>query len=119
MPVRVLIVNDDRLLLGGIKRLLAQFEIGSAVTTEEAIDLMEKQPFDAVLTDYRVPTINGVALLRKVAEAWPATRRYLMSGNAPERFAEHIDSSLVHHIFHKPIDVNALRSELARLASTE
>jgi two-component system, NtrC family, response regulator PilR len=115
MPVRVLIVDDDKLLIAGMKRLLAQFDITAALSTEQALELVSKQSFEAVISDFRVPTGNGVGLLQKVAEACPAARRYLMSGDAPERFADHVASTLVHRAFTKPIDVSALRSELASL----
>ena len=116
MPVRVLIVDDDKLLIAGMKRLLAQFDVTGALSTEQALELVRKQPFEAVISDFRVPTSNGVGLLQKVAEACPAARRYLMSGDAPERFADHVASTLVHRAFTKPIDVSALRTELASLA---
>jgi DNA-binding NarL/FixJ family response regulator len=117
MGVRVLIVDDDKLLLAGMKRLLSQYDVVGAVTTEEAVDLVTRERFQAVITDYRVPTTNGVGLLQKVAEASPSTRRYLMSGNGADRFTEHVSSALVHRMFPKPLDVHALRSELATLAA--
>ncbi len=115
MVVRVLIVDDDKLLLAGMRRLLAHFDVMTAVTTEEAFALVCQNRFEAVITDYRVPTGTGVGLLQQVAETSPPTRRYLMSGNTPDGFAEHVTSTLVHRLFPKPLDVHALRDELARL----
>jgi DNA-binding NtrC family response regulator len=115
MSVRVLIVDDDASLLRAIQRVLGQFELTAARSTEEALAILSGRTFDAVLTDYRVPTSNGVVFLSRVAELCPKARRYLMSGAELDRLAAHVTSALVHRMFAKPLDVVQLRDELATL----
>jgi DNA-binding NtrC family response regulator len=118
MPVRVLVVDDDSLLLAGMVRVLPQYELRTAASTEVALRMLEEEHFDAILTDLRVPTANGIALLERVAATHPDVRRYLMSGAEDQQLAVHLASKLVYRTFRKPFDVTALRDELGKLGES-
>ena len=77
--------------------------------------MLAQEHFDAILTDLRVPTTNGITLLQEVARSHPEIRRYLMSGTEHGVLAEPLASKLVHRAFGKPLDVLALRDELGKL----
>ena len=78
----VLLVDDNR--QGLIARRSILEELGYHVTTatggEEALDLCAAQNFDVVVTDYKMPRMNGVELIKKIRGAYPATRIILLSG---------------------------------------
>lgn len=118
MAVRLLVVDDDSLLLAGMVRVLAQYQLRTATSTDLALGMLAEERFDAVLTDLRVPTTSGIVLLRAVAATYPRVRRYLMSGTERDEVVEHLASQLVHRAFKKPLDVLELRAELGALAST-
>jgi DNA-binding NtrC family response regulator len=118
MAVRVLVVDDDSLLLAGMVRVLHQYELRTAASTEAALRMLETEHFDAILTDLRVPTVNGIALLEQVAASHPEVRRYLMSGAEDAQLAAHLASKLVYRKFRKPFDVTALRDELGTLGAS-
>jgi DNA-binding NtrC family response regulator len=117
MAIRLLVVDDDPLLLAGMVRVLGQFELSTAASTETALEMLARQPFDAILTDLRVPTTNGIVLLQEVAATYPRIQRYLMSGIEYERMAEHLASKLAHRVFQKPLDVFGLRDALGAIGS--
>jgi len=68
MPQRLLIVDDEADMLTGLKRSLAydfpEVEIFTAARVPEALALMRQEPVDVVLTDIRMPDMDGLELLQ-------------------------------------------------------
>lgn len=82
---RVLFVDDDANILSSYKRLLRQkYEITTANSAHEAIELIKKQPnyFTVIVTDYRMPEINGIQLMSIVSEISPLSIRVLLTAYA-------------------------------------
>ena len=79
---RVLLVDDNRDGLAARKSVLE--EQGLTVTTatngEEAFETFSKQKFDLLVTDFKMPKMNGVELIRHVRPLDPALRVILLSG---------------------------------------
>lgn len=84
MRERILFVDDDRNVLDGYRRSLSrEFLIETAVGPEGAISLIEKgPPFAVVVSDMRMPGMNGIQLLSKVKASSPDTVRIILTGNA-------------------------------------
>lgn len=70
---RVLIVDDDRAILKVLASQLAQDGIRTfeAESGAQALALLDSQPVDVVLTDLRMPGMDGMALLTRIARSWP------------------------------------------------
>jgi DNA-binding NtrC family response regulator len=68
----VLVVDDDAALGMVLAALLAQegFSSEHVASGFEALRLLERQPFDAVLTDLRMPDMDGLALLKAIGQRW-------------------------------------------------
>lgn len=86
---RVLVADDEE----GIRRLvtrlvntkrieLGDIEVVQAESAEEALEILERESVDLVLTDYRMGGKTGAELLDVVSARWPATARVLMTGYA-------------------------------------
>jgi len=73
MKRRVMIVEDDEIFLRPLQRTLevADYEVLVATSGEEAIDLLKGEDVDLMLTDRRLPGIDGVELVRKVKTEHP------------------------------------------------
>jgi CheY-like chemotaxis protein len=80
-PTRILVVDDCPELTKVIGRLLALRGLESviAVSGEVALDLLEKLPFDLVLTDQEMPGITGVELTRRIRGLFPTLKVVGMS----------------------------------------
>jgi len=79
---KVLFVDDETNVLSAIKRAVIDeyytaFFVGSA---SEALDLMEKHEFSVIVTDMRMPVMDGLTLLKLVKEKYPRTVRVVLSG---------------------------------------
>lgn len=88
MPRAILFVDDDPNILQGLQRGLRgmrhDWRMHFVASAEEALAALDGDSFDAVVTDMRMPGMDGAALLTAVRERWPATIRIILSGYAQE-----------------------------------
>jgi CheY-like chemotaxis protein len=79
---RVLLVDDEERILTSLRRTLRRegYEIVTVQTPRAALELLESESFDAVLTDHKMPGMTGVELLAKVARLHPEAGRLLITG---------------------------------------
>jgi two-component system, NtrC family, sensor kinase len=84
-PVRILCVDDEVPILKAIKRIFmdSDYEILTASSAGEGLDLLkDNQPIQVVVSDYRMPGMNGVEFLQEVCRKFPDTVRIVLSGYA-------------------------------------
>lgn len=80
--VRVILVDDEPIILDVFKRAFRRdFEHMTAPNGHEGLALIEAHPFDVLLADYAMPGMNGVELLRRVAEVAPKVKRVLVTAH--------------------------------------
>jgi signal transduction histidine kinase len=91
MEKRILIVDDEKeigvLLYQALSRM-GGFYVEVVESGEEALQKIEKEPFDLVLTDLKMPKMDGLQLVKEIAQAKPEILTVLMSGHGS------IDSAL-------------------------
>ena len=80
----LLFVDDEEGVLAAMRRIFIEenYEILTASSGEKAISLLEQQPVHLLLTDHRMPGMNGADLLKIVRERWPETIRIMLTGYA-------------------------------------
>jgi CheY-like chemotaxis protein len=81
-PPKILLVDDNRDGLIVRKSLLEEVgcSVHVAVNGEEALKLFQSSPFEVVVTDYRMPRMNGVELIGHIRKLDPNARVILLSG---------------------------------------
>lgn len=89
MSERILFVDDDAHILQAFQRTLRRrFSIETALGPEEGLKAVrEKGPFAVVVSDMRMPNMNGVEFLRQVRLLAPDTVRMILTGNADQQSA--------------------------------
>lgn len=89
MTYKILCVDDDPNILQGYKRALRKdFEIYTAEGGIEALAMIEREgPFAVVVSDMRMPVMDGVVFLSRVREKAPDTVRMMLTGNADQKTA--------------------------------
>jgi len=117
MNKRILFVDDEPLVLQGIQRSLrtmrAEWEVELANNGSEALANMERAPFDVVITDMRMPGMDGAQLLDLVKSKFPQTVRIILSGQSDrETVLRSVGPS--HQYLSKPCDVDELKQKLIR-----
>ncbi len=78
----ILIVDDEKVVRDSCKRILhgKGYIISEAENAEEALRMIEKYSYDLVLTDIRLPGMDGIELLQKIKESYPATEVIVITG---------------------------------------
>src|SRR5579859_935172 len=82
MPDKILFVDDEASVLDGYKRLLhSEFQVDTAVGGEQALNLVRTMgPFAVVISDMRMPVMNGAQFLAQLKQIAPDTVRMLLTG---------------------------------------
>ncbi|MGO8987535.1 MAG: ATP-binding protein [bacterium] len=91
MESRILIVDDEKEIRGFLSKALSRlggFQVELAESGEDALQKMEKDPFDLVLTDLKMPKMDGLQLISEIAKSKPETLTIMMTGHGT------IDSAL-------------------------
>lgn len=82
----VLFVDDDRNVLSGLRRMLRsirkEWDMDFAPGGAEAVDMLKEKEYDVVVSDMRMPGMDGAQLLEKVQESSPETVRIILSGHS-------------------------------------
>ena len=114
---RVLFVDDDAPLLSALRsrlrRMRGAWDMEFVSSGQEAIARLEQQPFDVIVTDQRMPAMDGATLLQVVLERWPRTVRIVLSGYAE---ADQIIRlvPLAHQYVSKPCEPERLENVIIR-----
>lgn len=112
--MRILFVDDEQFVLDGVQRSLfdSDWEVETASSGVDALELFEEEIFDVIVSDMRMPGMDGEELLRKIEENYPDTVRIILSGQADQAAA--IRSSFISHRWlDKPFDSEELIKVLA------
>lgn len=105
MSNTVLIVDDEAPIREALRRALQRqpYQVLEAGCASEAFSLLETQPVDLVLSDYNMPDMTGLELLRQLSLRAPHTIRVLLTGQIEMRqVLEAIDQEVIFHFLHKP-----------------
>lgn len=106
MRHRILLVDDEPMVTEALRRCLSDepYEVLTACSAEEALELMRDTPVDLVLSDHKMPGMSGGEFLSVVKEKYPETVRILVTGYATLDMAiQAINQGQVYHFFSKPI----------------
>jgi two-component system cell cycle response regulator CpdR len=113
----ILIAEDEEPMRALIARALAQdgHEVTSTSDGAEAIEALARAPhvFDLLLTDIRMPIMDGIALALAAARDHPGLAILLMTGYADQRERAVGLERLVHDVISKPFTLQTLRAAVA------
>ena len=116
---RVLVAEDDPVVRTLLQRLLrdAGFEVRTARHGDEALGmaLRASGQFDLVVTDVRMPVMDGLELARRLRERWPALPVLYISGYDVELSSGSRRGGPRQSLLRKPFDLDELLREVTRL----
>jgi HD-like signal output (HDOD) protein/CheY-like chemotaxis protein len=114
---RILFVDDEPRILEGLQRMLRsqrnRWEMVFARGGDEALALLGSGPFDVIVTDMRMPGMDGARLLQQVQERFPSVIRVVLSGHV-EMEAALRAAPVAHQFLSKPCDPERLREVIER-----
>jgi len=80
---RILVVDDESSITGALELILGErgYQVETAASVAEAVELLARRPFDLVLTDLRLTDSTGIELLTRIKQDSPETEVILMTGH--------------------------------------
>src|SRR6202012_5531935 len=122
MKKRILFVDDEEFALRGLDRLLRsmreEWEMEFVNSGDKALARMTETPFDVVISDMRMPGMNGAELLNEVMKLYPKTVRLILSGYADRDLILKCVGS-THQYLAKPCVAKMLKMTIQRAAHLE
>ncbi|WP_180699437.1 HD domain-containing phosphohydrolase [Pseudomonas crudilactis] len=101
----VLLVDDEESILNSLRRLLRgqPYDLLLATSGVQALEILAQQPVNLVVSDARMPGMDGASLLAHVRERYPATARIMLTGYAdPAAIIKAINDGQIHRYISKP-----------------
>ena len=115
--IRILCVDDEVNVLKAVERVFLdeEYEILSAESAAAGLDVLEKSgPVQIVISDYRMPGMNGVDFLSEVCRRWPETVRIVLSGYADtSAVVSAINEGQIYKFIPKPWNDDELKVTIA------
>ncbi len=107
---RVLIIDDEASVLHAMQRNLRKmFTIETATSGDHALEILRSKEFAVIISDMRMPGMNGVELLRTVRTVAPRSVRLMLTGNADQKTAtDAVNEGAVFRFLNKPCDIDVL-----------
>ena len=117
MKTRILFVDDEPKVLQGLKRMLhrvrSEWDMTFALSAQEALDVLTQQPYDVIVSDMRMPGVDGAQLLAEVKRRYPRMVRLILSGESEEKcILRSVGPS--HQFLSKPCDPEMLKETIVR-----
>lgn len=116
MGEKILLVDDEPNVLESIQRQLRnRFEVMTAQSGEEALEVLKTNgPFTLIVSDMRMPGMDGVQLLSRVKDMYPDTVRIMLTGNADQETAvAAANTGQIFRFLNKPCSTATLATALA------
>jgi CheY-like chemotaxis protein len=112
-PWRILVVDDEenvaRTLESNLKKL-PNCEVFVANDGERALQLLAHQPFQLVITDYRMPGMDGLTLAERVRQLYPNTVIIMITAYWSDNLLSRAAHASIWKILDKPVEISTIRS---------
>ena len=115
--IKILVVDDEE----NIREIITEFldtlgyNVISARDGEEALRMCTKYSFDLVITDIRMPKLNGLKLLQMLKQIFPTLPVILMTGYQPSKSQEEAMTTKADAYLLKPFSLSSLRDILLKV----
>jgi len=118
MKRRILFVDDEPMVLKGLQRTLRKmrqdWDMTFVSSGREALNVLVKNPMDVIVSDMRMPEMDGGRLLAEVKKQHPHVVRIILSGQLDQEMTLK-SVQLAHQSLSKPCDAEVLKHTLAKL----
>lgn len=118
--LKVVVAEDEELILNHIVKNIQQVGlgfsvVGTAQNGKQALELIEEHSPDLVLTDIRMPVIDGLEVLKNIALGYPYIKTIIISGYSEFEYAKQAIKYGVKDYLLKPLEVEELREALFKV----
>lgn len=91
--IEILLIDDESYVTGSLEKTIPWIEIGvksvyQAASAFEALELLEENSIDIVVTDIGMPEMNGLELIQEIGQRWPHIKCVLLTGHSDFQYAK-------------------------------
>ena len=106
----ILVVDDNPGIADTLADILEMkgFSVHAAASGAEALEILRKQPVDILLTDVKMPGMNGLELYRETRKAYPKLITIFMTGYSADELIQQGMAEGVKIVLDKPVDIGFL-----------
>jgi CheY-like chemotaxis protein len=112
-PRRILVVDDEEnvalTIQDGLERL-PNCEVAVATRGDEALRLFELEPFDLLITDYKMPGTDGIRLAARIRQLYPRTAILMITAYSSQLLQQQASKVAIQRILDKPIKLDEIRN---------
>lgn len=112
---KILFVDDEQQMLTALNRVFRgkSYKVFTANSGQEGLDVLATEEIDVIVSDMRMPEMDGAAFLEKALELQPDSRRILLTGYSDqESTVRAINKGQIHQYMMKPWDNDALKATI-------
>jgi DNA-binding NtrC family response regulator len=117
----ILVVDDDTNLLDGLKRSMREKQIMwkqmFVSSANDALDILATKKIDVIITDYKMPGIDGLELLSIVKEKYPDIKRILLTGQSENEVFESA-KDIAHSYLSKPCPITDIINAIDKIITS-
>jgi two-component system response regulator YesN len=118
MMKTVLVVDDEKLIRWSLcETLRKEYTVYTAASAEEAMNLLGRVPVDVVITDLKMPGMNGLDFIELLRRKHPAVKIFAISAYANETMTKHLLSRGVLEVLAKPFEIKQVLGMIGKRAS--
>jgi DNA-binding NtrC family response regulator len=117
--MKILLVDDDEWIRDSL-RIFFEAEgchIVALETAEEAMEELDCQDYDIIITDYRLPGMDGVAFFRQIKKSHPDSIKILITAYKSDVVVNEAKKAGVQHLIAKPFTSETIEASLTRLTA--
>lgn len=120
--MKILVVDDElhvrRSMANMIRQVSPDYEVQEAEDGEDALEELEMSPYDLVITDLRMPGVDGLTLSKRIYEQWRQTAVIMLTGYAEFDYAQSALRYGVKEYLLKPASAEQIHEAIERIAVT-
>lgn len=115
--MKTLLVDDDEFVRDSLRLLFESrgCYLLAVETAEDGMKALAKEDFDVIITDYKLPGIDGLEFCRKIRSDHPRALKILITAYGSRAVEEEASAAGIEELIEKPITSDAIRSSLFRL----
>ena len=118
MKINILIVDNDEVLIKILSDFLSKdsrFNLLTALDGKEALEIVEKHKVELIITDLKMPEMNGIELLSTLRKELPEIKAIILTGHSDiDSYIETMELGAFEYL-NKPVDLHLLKEVINKL----
>jgi ATP-dependent Lon protease len=118
---KILIVDDEEIMRSFLLDVFMDegYDLDSAANGEEALEKISRNQYQLIITDIRMPGVDGTEVLKKAKELNPKTEVIVITGYASPQIKQECQKLGAAYYIAKPFQINQIRARVNKLVREE